>query len=174
MSPVATSPEDSLGTSNYRRVLTMWSPEIPLSVPLEYARPSRIVAQSPGATTPLVDTPTVFLGWIVQAGYSEFYWEAKARERVRIASEMADRLEEANLLSSRAREAERHPAFHALRGLGQTGLIVALQRLTGGQRPLWLNFLRVSVHDRPASEATTIAEAADVWREWGRRHGYLI
>lgn len=65
------------------------------------------------------------------------------------------------------------PIVAGLRRLGDDGVALALRRLDGRQRPLWLRFLRSVIEEKPAAGCETIEAAAHAWQAWGRRRGLL-
>ncbi len=89
------------------------------------------------------------------------------------AEAVADGWERDNLHRSALANAARQPAFQRLVKLGGSAISLALKRLGGSQRPLWLLFLSVTTTDRPAAGAETVEDAAEAWRRWGRRHRYI-
>ena len=50
---------------------------------------------------------------------------------------------------------------------------MALQRVNVRSRPLWLLFLQSVTGERPAMGSDTVDDAANAWREWGRRRGLV-
>lgn len=89
------------------------------------------------------------------------------------AEAVADAWERDNVHRSALGRAARHPAFRRLRKLGGSSIALALRRLTGSHRPLWLLFLSSTVSDRPAAGTETVEDAAQAWRRWGRQYRYL-
>lgn len=90
-----------------------------------------------------------------------------------VAEVLARTWERNNAHRSAVRRALDDPAFARLRELRGTAIALALRRLSGSHRPLWLLFLRSMVADRPAGGTDTIEEAAVAWRRWGREHRFF-
>jgi hypothetical protein len=88
--------------------------------------------------------------------------------RERQAEVLADLWERDTSLLSTFRAAAKHPAYRGLARLGDLGTTIALKRLTGGRRPLWIGFLAATTDDNPVHTRGDVASAANDWIEWGR------
>jgi hypothetical protein len=87
--------------------------------------------------------------------------------------EAADTWEREAVGASDFLTASEHPAYRVLAGQGRVALEVALERLDGSYRPMWLGFLRRFATDPPQNPVPgNIDDAAKLWRAWGRRHGF--
>jgi hypothetical protein len=86
---------------------------------------------------------------------------------------VADALEvEAGALST-VRRVGKSRNFKNLEEAGPEATIVALNRLAGTSRPLWLYFLQHSTRARPAEGLETVDDAANAWLAWGFRTGLI-
>lgn len=139
--------------------------------PHAYALPGHVVAPLRGSTTGMVSFPDVWTNQRIPVEAAAFY--ESPWSRIFAANSVADRWERDNLERSRVRGAEADPAYTSLRTLGDSAIALALRRLSGGSRPLWLFFLRSAVNARPAAGMVTVDEAALAWRRWGRQQGLL-
>ncbi len=87
---------------------------------------------------------------------------------------LARRLEADTSHLSVIRRARDHPVFEYLLRSHPASVALALRRLNGENRPLWLLFLDRAEGDAGPSELpASIDEAARAWRRWGRDHGRI-
>jgi hypothetical protein len=74
---------------------------------------------------------------------------------------------------SSIRRVARSRSFMELVKAGSSATVVALERLSGDRRPLWLYFLQFTTQARPAAGQDTVDGAANAWRAWGFQAGLL-
>ncbi len=99
-----------------------------------------------------------------------FEYGRKMWERLEAA---ADALEADAVSLSIVRQAAKSPSFKDLSQAGSWAIAVALDRLSGDRRPLWLYFLQHATHIRPAEGQETVEGATNAWRTWGFQAGLL-
>lgn len=107
------------------------------------------------------------------SGTTDYVWPQSAGDSSSLVKQLADTLERDTQHLSVVRRAARHPVFGWLSATGSYGAAVALSRLHGQHRPLWLYFLQRTSGERPAVESETIGEAARLWEAWGRTRGLI-
>jgi hypothetical protein len=81
---------------------------------------------------------------------------------------LADNWERETSLASTFRAASGHPAFRGLERMGTVGTAIALRRLRGDRRPLWLGFLSATTGENPVRTRGNVKRAAEDWLDWGR------
>jgi hypothetical protein len=86
---------------------------------------------------------------------------------------LADALEAEAAPLSTVRRLDKSPRFAKLEASGTGAIEIALKRLNGDRRPVWLYFLQHSTHVRVARGEETIEGAATAWLAWGARTGLL-
>jgi len=86
---------------------------------------------------------------------------------------LADYVEFRTAQLSVIKRASGHSAFRQLMRLGPRGVALALRRLQGTHRPLWLYFLQNTVDSGPPDVGSSINDAARAWRRWGKDRGLL-
>jgi hypothetical protein len=124
-----------------------------------------------GAST-LFHTPVTFgTQWVDRDAALALLFNQSVRRQTWIEAE-ADALEQETAHLSAIRRATKNPRFELLAYEGSNATTVALERLTGESRPLWLLFLQ-RTEGSVAHGADTIDEAAGTWRSWGRKLGLL-
>ncbi len=126
-----------------------------------------------GATTSassMYRLPVVWEAQFVDAAEADYYEVAPHLAAIWAAQILATKLEDVASGRSSMRRIRRLPLYRSLLELDQPAVSVALERLRGTSRPLWLAFLRDAVVDRPAEGSESIDEAAAAWRDWGRHH----
>jgi hypothetical protein len=141
--------------------------------PRRFATPHAVARPAAISTGGFVQALVAWEAQLVEPQAADFYEWASIEPVVGIAAEIARRLELSALGRSSMRRIRTTPEYATLLELGEVGISIALGRLNGQSRPLWLAFLRDAVHDRPAEGTETIDEAAAAWRDWGRRTGHL-
>jgi hypothetical protein len=82
---------------------------------------------------------------------------------------LADSLENQTAGLSVIRHAKTVTAFDEIASQGLPGIIIALQRLHGNMRPLWIYFLKQNTDSNPAETAQTISQASEAWLTWGHQ-----
>lgn len=97
----------------------------------------------------------------------------QARSRWNRLSTLADTLEAEGSHLSKVRALAKSRNFRELEEAGSGATVVALNRLRGECRPLWLFFLQHSTGARPAEGQESIDGAANAWVAWGFRKGLL-
>jgi hypothetical protein len=141
--------------------------------PVDYAFGAPVVAPSFGAASDLFQT-TIALGTQrFSRDDVNLIMLSSARVRQLQATALADRLEHETEHLSVVRRATRNPVFARLAQLGPTGTVMALRRLSGANRPLWLLFLQRTSGARPAHGTDSVDDAARAWREWGKKQGLV-
>lgn len=138
-----------------------------------YAIQKYVVDPASGASMPCFVVPIVLSDQHVTAGYLHRFLFDPARATRASADTLAESLEEATAHLSVIRRAERYPAFWDLQELGLPAVALALERLTGTHRPLWLFFLQRATGERVAREASSVDDAARRWRVWGEERGLV-
>lgn len=86
---------------------------------------------------------------------------------------LADALEAESASFSTVRRAAKNLNFKRLEEAGPEATVIALNRLTGDCRPLWLYFLQRSTRVRPAEDLEAVDDAANAWLMWGFRSGLI-
>lgn len=126
-----------------------------------------------GATTSasgIYRLPVVWEAQFVDPAEADHYEVTPHLAATWAAQILATMLEDVASGRSSMRRIRRLPLYRSLLRLDQPAVSVALERLRGRSRPLWLAFLRDAVVDRPAEGSESIDEAAVAWRDWGRHH----
>jgi len=91
-------------------------------------------------------------------------------ERRRI-EQIADAWERDTRYLSTFRAAAQHEAFRTLSRARGVAIGVALDRLDGDSRPLWIGFLRAVVDEVPVgADAASVVKASTAWKQWGREN----
>lgn len=140
---------------------------------IDYAFGALLVEPAFGATSPLVDMQIVLGTQQFSRDYVARAMLASAWARQGTARSLADELEHDTEHLSVIRRAAHNPIFGRLAQLGPAATVIALQRLTGQNRPLWLLFLQRTSAERPARGTASVDDAAGAWREWGKRQGLV-
>jgi hypothetical protein len=171
-------PTTAVGTGEYiaaapRMELGAVFVPIPASRFFEYEFEAPLVEPAFGASSELAEKRLVLatqqLSWeFLTAALLVAAWTGQFT----VAS-LANALERETAHLSVVRRAARNPIFGRLAQLGPAATIVALQRLSGHNRPLWLVFLQTTAGARPARGAASIDDAVRAWREWGKRQGLV-
>lgn len=126
-----------------------------------------------GTTAPTFSKPMVLPTQLVSREYIDALTHGTRMKRT-VAMAYATNLERDARHLSRVRGVRKHPFFDYLAHTGRLGVSVALQRLSGENRPLWLFFLQEVTGERPAAGAPDADEAANRWQSWGRARGLLV
>jgi hypothetical protein len=169
-------PETVIGTGAYSAAtsgmelgaMTPVAIEAPLG---SYALPGPVVDPGHAASLPTLQVPMVLPTQYVSADYVRRLVIDPARLRRAVIEHIADGLERDTAHLSVIRRAVRHRAFGQLADLGPAAVSVALDRLRGRDRPLWLYFLQRATGERPAEGAVSVDQAAELWRRWGKDRG---
>jgi hypothetical protein len=138
-----------------------------------YALPGPAIGVGLAASLPALRVPVVLPAQYVSTDYVRRFMTDPARARLQVVERIADALERETAQLSVVRRAVRHPAFRLLSSAGPFATSVALRRLRGEQRPLWLFFLQRATEERPAEGSETVDEAATLWRAWGKSRGLI-
>ncbi len=136
-----------------------------------FVQPRPIAAISAAAALGRVNAYMAWNAQVVSAAADLALKVQQQRLRAR-ASALADVLEHEMVARSSMARVHDQPAFARLLASRDLGISTALERLEGRQRPLWLYFLRQAESDRPAEDATGVADAAAHWRRWGQARGF--
>lgn len=165
--------EEVLGTSGVTPARRDWfAAPTPADVMIPYELPRVMFRGSSGASSEGVVLPLVSQGRVVSQAPEATLW-ASGQLRLYVAEILASQWEDKNRGRSSLGPAMRDPICIALRRLGDDALALAMRRLEGSHRPLWLRYLQTATDERPATGATSVEGAARAWRDWGRRRGLL-
>lgn len=132
-----------------------------------------VVGPPSGASMPRFEVPIILSTQHVTQEYLQRYVIEPGRAKRAAAETLADALEQAMSHLSVVRRSQRYPAFWDLQRMGETAVALALDRLKGSYRPLWLYFLQRARVERVAKDASSVEEAARLWRRWGEKQGLI-
>jgi hypothetical protein len=173
-------PQATVGTGNYvpavkRMELGALTPVSTRAwaFPVNYAIPTYVVNPTCGASLPRFSAPVMLLHQHVSADYLRQYVIDPAQGQQALADRLADILEHDSEPLSVIRRAARNPVFSELQELGGSAVGVALDRLRGRHRPLWLFFLQRVTGERVARNSSSVDDAAAMWRRWGAERGFV-
>lgn len=138
-----------------------------------YAIPRSVVNQTPTLTSGTVQVPVAWATQLVDSAEADYYERVSIAPIAATARALGTALELAASGRSSMRRVRRLPTYQAMLSLNEAAWALALQRLHGAHRPLWLAFLQDAVPARPAEGAESIDDAAAEWRDWGRRNRLL-
>ena len=160
--------QPSLGTQDRG----IFEPRLDTQATTEYLLPCYVVDPAWGASNAGYEASVAWRSQLVSRAVAERHlWRSQGTGQA--IRQLAQQLEQASAGRSALRRVARLPAYRRLIDIAPLSVAVALERLAGDQRPLWLFFLQNAVLDRPAAGAANIDEAASAWRRWGRAHGYF-